>query len=217
MRVAAGIVALLLWVLPTASYSLELTRLRFDDGTYAVTAVGEITENDAARLGAITSTPGFTEMIVLDSNGGLVREALAIGDIIRKRGWDVYIPAGASCLSACIYAMAGGVERDVGEGSVVGVHQFYGGLDASSAPSAVQGQTQRMAARILSHLNRMGVKPAVLSIAMETPPEQIYAFSWRELAYYGVVTDSCPWPPDYQYLDPMGFYPGCIPSYQRKF
>lgn len=72
-------------------------------------------------------------VVVIDSPGGSVAPALAIGRLIRARGLDVAVgrpadgrssAAGAGCASACVLVLAAGAERRVGPGAAVGVHRL---------------------------------------------------------------------------------------------
>lgn len=91
--------------------------------------------------------------ILIDSGGGSVNDALAIGRLIRAKGLDVVVtrtaftpcePADAACrksksggelrglaqasrskcASSCAFILAGGSRRFVGQGAFVGVHQI---------------------------------------------------------------------------------------------
>ncbi|MCF6272415.1 MAG: hypothetical protein L3J37_04370 [Rhodobacteraceae bacterium] len=57
-------------------------------------------------------TPEITT-VELRSQGGYLAEGVAIGRLIRARGLNTVVPAGARCLSACAEAFLGGVERRI--------------------------------------------------------------------------------------------------------
>lgn len=71
--------------------------------------------------------------VLVDSPGGSIAPALAIGRLIRARGLTVAVArvaggvptdAGAQCASACVLVLAAGVGRSVGPGAEVGVHRL---------------------------------------------------------------------------------------------
>jgi len=49
--------------------------------------------------------------VVLNTKGGNVYAAQAMGRIIRERKLNTYVPATATCASACIYLLSGGLVR----------------------------------------------------------------------------------------------------------
>ena len=49
--------------------------------------------------------------VVLNTKGGNVYAAQAMGRIIRERKLNTYVPADATCASACIYLLSGGLVR----------------------------------------------------------------------------------------------------------
>ncbi len=71
--------------------------------------------------------------VLVDSPGGSIAPALAIGRLIRARGLAVAVArvagggptdADAQCASACVLVLAAGVGRSVGPGAEVGVHRL---------------------------------------------------------------------------------------------
>jgi hypothetical protein len=120
-----------------------------------VSASGTIVQNTPAQLQQILKKMGERRLpVVIDSNGGDVNAAMAMGRMIRTRGLDVTVgktrfegcvpadkkckpdkykdgvysgyayPYGAYCLSACPYVVAGGGKRLVGPWAMIGVHQI---------------------------------------------------------------------------------------------
>ena len=149
---------------------------------------GAIARGDAERI-----LPEIADAQVrtasLDSPGGSVSDALAIGAAIREAELDTTLADGAVCLSACPYAFAGGVGRTVHEGAAFGVHQHS--FDASTILPAALAATdiQRGQARVLRHLDEMGIDLRMMGPAMETPADEIYVLIRDELEEWRVVTD----------------------------
>lgn len=196
-------------VATSAACALELRTEPLDNDTSYLVATGEITQADVWVLGPALAAKR-SKYLVLDSVGGDIDAALELGNVVRHFGWDVYVPSNASCVSACIFIFVGGVNRDVGDGSVLGVHQFYGAPEGASA-AEVQKRTQALSADILDHLITLGIDPAILSIASRTAPDDMYVFTREELDRYRLTraVSLCPFPDDYDVNDPLGLYPGC--------
>jgi hypothetical protein len=112
-----------------------------------IAADGKIVPGTAAKLRqVIQSLAGQRLPILINSQGGIVAEAMAMGRLIRRNGLSVAVadthlsecqPAGktckdrralaslpALCASACSLVLAGGVRRYVSSFSFVGVHEL---------------------------------------------------------------------------------------------
>ena len=116
---------------------------------------------------------GVGDTVVLSSPGGSLDEGLSIGEEIRRRGLNTVVgrfdPSGtylpSYCASACILAFAGGVNRIVLPGSMLGIHQFTGGSGVSSEDVS---WAQRRSGEITGYLNRMGISPALFERMSQT-------------------------------------------------
>ncbi|MEL6807517.1 MAG: hypothetical protein AAFO97_07030, partial [Pseudomonadota bacterium] len=96
------------------------------DGTYRLE--GAIGDGDAARLiDLIDAADPVPDTLVLQSPGGSVADALALGRHIRGNGIATQMLAGEFCYSACPYMLAAGASRDIDPDAFVGVHQHYFG------------------------------------------------------------------------------------------
>ena len=63
--------------------------------------------------------------VILQSPGGLVKEALHIGAAIRTEGFATMVPADKQCLSACGLIWVSGVRRYMSDTSLIGFHAAY--------------------------------------------------------------------------------------------
>jgi hypothetical protein len=147
---------------------------------------GTIAPGDAPRIvEALSRDPPAA--VTLNSPGGSVSDALAIGRAIRDAGIATSIDEGAVCLSACPYLLAAGVERTVADGALVGVHQhFFGQSTVLPAFLAVE-DVQRGQGEVMEYLDDMGVDPMVMRQALATPPDEIYLLVTEELIRYRLV------------------------------
>ena len=147
---------------------------------------GGIAPGDGERI-ADTLRARRPAVVALDSPGGSVFDALAVGRALREIGADTVLEDGAVCLSACPYAFAGGVARLVGEARL-GVHQHsFGESTVLPAFLAVE-DIQRGQAAVLEHLGAMGVDLRLMGPAMATPADEIYILTPEELREWDVVT-----------------------------
>jgi hypothetical protein len=157
---------------------------------------GSIGIGSAALFAAEIEARGeYVETILLDSPGGSVVDALAIGSLIHEKGLATKVAAGSLCASSCPLILASGSTRLASPDAAIGVHQVY-----AAALSADPQQAMRMAgvamrdaqtttAEIISHLTMTGVDPALWLHALETPPDQLYYFSPEEMTRLKLVTE----------------------------
>ncbi len=136
----------------------------------------------------------YVATVVLESPGGSVEDALAVGTMIRERGLATEVPAGALCASSCPLVFAAGAERRATAESAIGLHQVYAAAISADPASMLRAagvamsDAQAVTARILAHLTASGVDPAVWLHALETPPDQLYYLSGDEMERYRLVT-----------------------------
>ncbi|WP_300030686.1 hypothetical protein [uncultured Roseobacter sp.] len=168
-------------------------RLDFDRQGEVLVLTGQIAEGDAARVtDALEAQADGLVYVRLNSPGGSVTDALAIGRDLRARGLETVAGAGDICLSACPYIFAAGVARRAHEDAQIGVHQhFFGASSALPAYWAVE-VIQRGQADVMRYLDAMGVDTLVMQHALATPPDEIYVLLPEELETYRMVTEGGP-------------------------
>lgn len=156
---------------------------------------GSIDPGASERFAAEVEARGeYIKSVALDSPGGSVPDALAIGTLIRDRGFSTSVASGALCASSCPLILAGGKTRLATAGSAIGVHQIYasapdGALltDAAAAGNAMS-EAQKTTAAITRYLESMGIGAEVWLHALETPPDRLFYFSPEELTSLKLVT-----------------------------
>jgi hypothetical protein len=132
--------------------------------------------------------------VALNSPGGSVDDALAIGALIREQGLATSVAAGALCASSCPLVLSGGAERRAAEGAAVGVHQIYATVAPGALPTGLRAageamsDAQKTTAVITRHLSAMGVDPALWLHALETPPDRLYYLTPEEMTALRLVT-----------------------------
>lgn len=142
---------------------------------------GAIEEGDAERIVTTLDADGAPDLIALNSPGGIVQEALALGREVRARGLDTAVLSGAICMSACPFLFASGVEREASRGAAIGLHQIYYETPALLPVVFAVEDIQRGNADLMTHLIDMGVETEVMVHALSTPPEGIYVLVEEQL------------------------------------
>lgn len=149
--------------------------------------------NDFRKLG------GGPALIYLNSEGGSLMGALALGNEFRKQGVRTVVgkavprsdnpnfdqvSENAVCLSACAYAFLGGVERMVPVGAKFGIHSFSSeakpGNEASYSAADITN-AQILTGILLEYTQRMGADPIIVKMASEQPADAMYELTEEEL------------------------------------
>lgn len=166
----------------------RLTMNTETDGDLGVlTLRGAIAVGDAERVAALLEREAVS-LVRLDSPGGSVEDALAIGRQLRVAGLATEAGPGAVCLSACPYVLAGGVARTVDDRAAVGVHQHYFGESTVLPAFMAVENIQRGQAEVVGYLSEMGIDLRIMQPAMSTPPNRIYILVREELEDFGLIT-----------------------------
>lgn len=182
---------------PTRPYDMPQnlpSRLVFDvtgTGDDAIlTMIGGIREGDAERFGDwLDGQEDVPGRVALNSPGGSVSDALAIGTRLRDDKRETLVLAGDICMSACPYILAAGTRRRVSESASVGVHQHYFGENTLLPAFVAVQEIQRGQGRVLSYLNDMGIDPMLMTLSLATPPKDIYVLLPEELEQYRLATE----------------------------
>ncbi len=154
-----------------------------------LSAQGAIDLGAARRFTAELEQRGeYVTTLSINSTGGSLDDALAIAHLVRERGIDVTVAAGALCASSCPLILAAGTERSVSDKAAVGLHQFYAANDLKGVdPAQAMSDAQATTARISRYLAEMGVDPALWLHALDTPPQTLYYLSRDEMQAYRLI------------------------------
>ena len=157
-------------------------------------ASGTITPGVSQSFAAETERHSeYIRTVVLNSPGGSVTDALAMGRLIREKRLATEVEAGKYCVSSCPLVFAGGVDRRAGEKTTIGVHQMTAMSSATNGPPRDEmSVAQNISARCQRYLGDMGVSLQVWVHAMETPHEKIFVFKPDELKSLNMVTAVAP-------------------------
>jgi hypothetical protein len=153
-------------------------------------ANGTITPGISQSFAAEIDKRGdYIKTVVLNSSGGSVDDALAMGRLIRDKKFATDVEAGRYCLSSCPLVFAGGVERRAGDRATIGVHQVAAlSAAAGGGPRDQMSVAQNISARCQRYLGDMGISLQVWVHAMETPHDKLFVFKPDELKSLNMVT-----------------------------
>src|SRR5690606_28530693 len=137
----------------------------------------------------------YVQTVVLDSPGGSVMDALAIGRLVHEKGLATRVAAGSLCASSCPIVFASGTERIACPDAAIGVHQIFAATLSGDPQNALRmaGTAMRFAqsvtAEIINHLTMTGIDPALWLHALETPPDRLYYFNPEEMMRLRLATE----------------------------
>jgi hypothetical protein len=146
--------------------------------------------------------------VVLDSSGGSVNDAIALGRRWRNLGMLTTVGASfdprngdraqvapqAYCESMCVFLLLSGKTRYVPDGARVRVHQIWMGDRADDAKAASYSAqdlmiVERDIGRLAKYTFDMGGAGDLLSLALSVPPwEELHELSRAELRLTNLVT-----------------------------
>ncbi len=178
-----------------------------------ISASGAITAETAHDFETFAQGHDLTgATVVLDSDGGSVLGAMALGRDIRRLGLDTtvgrivdvlsgqerprgrYVPR-ADCESMCGFVLLGGVHRAVPPEARVMVHQIWLG-DRRDDPTAAKYTAedlvlvQRDIGRLAKYTIEMGGSIDLLNLALHIPPwEPMHALTPDEMRHTRLATD----------------------------
>ena len=162
-------------------------------GDLLLTGSFDVGSSERFRL-EIEARGEYVRRVVLDSPGGSVNDALAIGRLVHEKGLTTQVRAGALCASSCPIVFASGAERIASSEAAVGVHQIYAAALTGTPQEALRiagtamSDAQARTGEIMAHLTDTGVDPALWLHALETPPDRLYYFTPAELTAFRLAT-----------------------------
>lgn len=142
----------------------------------------------SAKSIGLTSTEGIPLLIELDSMGGSVQAAIAIGRKIRSiNPWSVTVQHNSYCVSACVLILAGGTTRLVD--GVVGIHRPYVGDDQAYSATSQKQTYSAIEKNIKEYLTSVNVPTSLYDVMFRIPPEKVRYLSDKELQDYNLSED----------------------------
>ena len=205
MRYSYGWISTLAFAMSvTATGSLAAVSVSQIDksGRFAHLAItGEISKTDVEKFDVLVRRLRPRIKIIdveLNSTGGDVVAAIAIGNIIRSQSiWTVASDGeGTECASACVLILAAGVVRIAGDDTRVEIHRPYF-LQSDFAKldhPAAQRQYSELTRVVREYLGKMGMSATLFEDMLRVPSDQGRTLSFDEMKAYGLAG----WDPAYQ-------------------
>jgi hypothetical protein len=164
-------------------------------GRWTIFLDGYIDSQASRRLGSLIAQRRIgVAAVYLNSPGGSLLEGMAIGRLLRERGYETRVGARASdtgeagrgvCYSACPFAFAGGVRRRVDPGSELGVHRVENRVPWPDGAAF----DKRVAGEATAYLASMGVSDELFLLMEQVPQEQIRVLTVGEAEELRLVND----------------------------
>lgn len=143
----------------------------------------------ARAIGDSRITAARTPLVELNSPGGSVAVAMAVGHLIHDRGFDTGVDRHHECHSACVLILAAGARRGVAS-SRVGIHRPHNGKALlTTASPELDGNYMQVGESMRSYLKRMGMADGFLPAMLNVPSDRIKLLSRHEMVAFGLVQD----------------------------
>lgn len=127
----------------------------------------------------------------LNSEGGDVEAAIAIGRQLRRMGAVALVLNEARCLSSCVFVLAGAARR--GLYGQIGIHRPYALRTDQRPYDTVQQDQRRLAKLAKEYLEEMNVSPSLYDAMVRVPPEKVRLLSPTELEQFGITKTDPVW------------------------
>jgi len=179
---------------------------------------GQINTKDVASVSAAISDPKVrwqspmeNYIVWLDSPGGDIDAAMAIGRMLRKAGaattlgslaWvkathsrgliheGDMVPKPAICASACVLIFCAGVHRIPGK---LGIHRLYSTGVAKGSDSDIWARYGAAASRVKVYLEEMGIPSRLYEEMMRVPAHKMRWLTSVEQEEWGLLDDDPAW------------------------
>lgn len=152
------------------------------DGLLAAKISEEITPGDyEALLTGLRAHPGAfaRKIVLLDSLGGSVPEAMRMGRLLRETGFEVLVPSDGLCQGSCIYLLAAGKKRTV-KGAVALRRPPFANGDSALAQAA----SPRPLLSPARYFQEMGVNASLAEAIEQVPEGRIRLLGPTDLSHY---------------------------------
>ena len=173
-----------------------------------IAAEGEIEPDTAKKLQTFLRSwevPLQGTWVTFNSPGGSLSGGVALGRFLRSHGISARVGAtgeekieGAGrsystlsagiCASACTIAFMGGVEREIVEGSRIGIHQFNVSTTRRVDERTTLSAAQEVVSELSTYATEMGVLPSIITAASRIRSSDILWLTPDQLELSNLVT-----------------------------
>jgi hypothetical protein len=181
-RPKLGTIAIAVYLVATPAAAAEFTRMPQANGPDVITMRGEIEADDHKKFIEIASDI-MQANVVLNSKGGHVAAALAIGRFVRLRNYETTVHNGAVCNSACTFIWLAGTFRHLDRRARLGFHS-----------TAKQGKppyerSEPGNAMVAAYMASMGVPQQVIDLQPKADPCCLNYVEYAQAKAWGLLSD----------------------------
>lgn len=156
-----------------------VARLRYEGRTTSeFTALMERTTTVADELGI------DKRVLDIDSAGGQVEDAMAVGDFIAESRWTIWVREGSVCHSACVFVLGAGDTRLIT--GKVGIHRIIRMSSTATTRAELNTELRAVYDRVRTYLERNGAAVAIADLMMAVPNRNLRLLTSDELRLYGL-------------------------------
>ncbi len=159
---------------------------------------GTITADDPARFRVVAAemekTVARSKDVRLSSDGGDVFAAIEIGRLIRAGSMSTTVHVDDRCVSACVFAYAGGVLRLAADGRL-GIHRPYNTDTGLSSLGEADQRFKKLDALVHAYFKEMNVSDRLADEMLRIEPQDVKFLTYVDATRYGL------WGRDPSYAD----------------
>jgi hypothetical protein len=149
-------------------------------------AFARLAREDDSSAGYDSGSGGLY-FVRLDSIGGDVQTALAMGRILRRDRAVAVVLDDSKCFSSCVFVLAGAKSRSVY--GAVGIHRPYARMDDATTVTAQKQQYERLGKEVKAFLQDVNIPQELYDHMIRIPPETVKVLSPDDLQRYGLNED----------------------------
>jgi ATP-dependent protease ClpP protease subunit len=146
-------------------------------------------------------------LFYLNSPGGDIYAAMEMGRLLRKARATCIVPAHKQCASACVFVLAGCIERSVY--GKVAIHRPYSTYVGLRDYESAEKEYRRTETAAKHYLKEMNLSDKLYEAMVQIPPEQIRVLGRKEIEDFSLIgidpveqkkCGTLPWLPDMVFL-----------------
>lgn len=126
---------------------------------------------------------GHAALILVDSQGGDVEAAMALGRLIRAAAPVGAVVFQSDCLSSCVLTIAGATHRQLRAGRI-GIHRPYSIETSAGSYADNTKRFRELERRIRVYLDEMNIPPALLDEMLRYEPQTMHLLTKDELSRF---------------------------------
>jgi len=154
-----------------------------------INITGTITKDDPARFIAVVAAAKLVPRgttIMLQSDGGDVYAAIEIGRYVRAL--RLATMASNSCVSACVFILAGGVHRFTDPNrAIIGIHRPFSTDTNATNLAGADARYKRLDSLVRSYFKEMNISGTLADVMLRTPPQDVVFLTWDQGEQYGLI------------------------------